>query len=382
MAYTNFSKLHENQKAVWSRDVWKIARNNSFIAKFSGSGMNSMVTRVSELTESERGTKAVLHLVADLVGDGVIGDNTLENNEEEIASYDTDIQIDQMRHATRHKGRLEHQKTVINFREQARDVLGYWLADRTDQLGFLSLAGIPYSLNTDGSIRANSPFPDLAFAPENVSGTPTSNRYFVWDGSALAATTMTAGATGHLYGSGHLVSGARISYQALVRMRQKARELYLRGIKGEGGQELYHVFVTPAGMADLKLDPDFLANVRNALPRASSNPLFAGYSSIMIDGMVIHEYRHVPNTAGAGASAKWGASDDVDGFACLFCGAQALGMVDIGVPTWVEKEFDYDNQPGISVSKICGFLNPKFKNARESVAQNFGMMRVDFASEG
>jgi hypothetical protein len=32
----------------------------------------------------------------------------------------------------------------------------------------------------------------------------------------------------------------------------------------------------------------------------------------------------------------------------LFCGAQALGMADIGNPEWVEKGFDYDNQQGIS----------------------------------
>jgi hypothetical protein len=33
---------------------------------------------------------------------------------------------------------------------------------------------------------------------------------------------------------------------------------------------------------------------------------------------------------------------------------------DIGAPEWVEKEFDYDNQPGISVAKILGFLKPQF----------------------
>jgi hypothetical protein len=44
------------------------------------------------------------------------------------------------------------------------------------------------------------------------------------------------------------------------------------------------------------------------------------------------------------------------------CGAQALGFADIGNPIWVEKEFDYDNQPGISVQKMLGFLKPKFNS--------------------
>ena len=44
------------------------------------------------------------------------------------------------------------------------------------------------------------------------------------------------------------------------------------------------------------------------------------------------------------------------------CGAQALAFADIGNPLWVEKYFDYDNQPGISVAKMMGFLKPRFKN--------------------
>ena len=58
--------------------------------------------------------------------------------------------------------------------------------------------------------------------------------------------------------------------------------------------------------------------------------------------------------------AQFGGSGDVDGCQVLFCGAQSLGMADIGNPEWVEKKFDYDNQPGISVAKMLGFLKPQF----------------------
>ena len=35
-------------------------------------------------------------------------------------------------------------------------------------------------------------------------------------------------------------------------------------------------------------------------------------------------------------------------------------MADLGDPEWNEEDFDYGNQPGISVGKILGFVKPQF----------------------
>jgi len=45
----------------------------------------------------------------------------------------------------------------------------------------------------------------------------------------------------------------------------------LEVVRGAGGDEVYHLFVSPQVMADLKLDSDFLANVRNAGIRGPNN---------------------------------------------------------------------------------------------------------------
>jgi hypothetical protein len=68
----------------------------------------------------------------------------------------------------------------------------------------------------------------------------------------------------------------------------------------------------------------------------------------------------VYNTAGAAAGSKWGAAGAVDGCQVLFCGAQALGMADIGNPEWDEMQDDYGNSFGIAISKILGFKKPQF----------------------
>jgi len=88
MALTNFGMLSGDQLQTWSRDFWRVARNMSFVNQFAGTGQNALVQRVTELTKSEKGTKANITLLADMTGDGITGDNTLEGNEEALRAYD------------------------------------------------------------------------------------------------------------------------------------------------------------------------------------------------------------------------------------------------------------------------------------------------------
>ena len=380
MALTNFGTLTGDQLQAWSRDFWRVARNQSFINQFAGSGSNAMVQRITELTKSQKGTKANITLLADMTGDGITGDNTLEGNEEALRAYDISIELDQLRFANRIAGRMTDQKTVVNFREQSRDALAYAMADRCDQLAFLTLSGVAYTHKNNGALRATSgsaghELVDLAFASD-VSA-PTADRHQRVSGAGLAAGDTTA-----------VTSSDTLGYKHIVQLKAFAKDNYIRGLRGAGNQETFHMFVTPQQMADLKLDSDFIANVRNAGVRGASNSLFAGSSSLMVDGVMIHEFRHVFNTSGAttgtssnagAAGYKWGANADVVGGRALFCGAQALALADIGLPEMVEDTFDYDNQAGISVGKIFGLRKPKYNSDISGSTQDFGVIALDTA---
>ena len=154
MALTNFGTLSGDQLQTWSRDFWRVARNQSFINQFAGSGSNAMVQRVTELTKNQKGTKANITLLADMTDDGITGDATLEGNEEALRAYDISIELDQLRFANRIAGRMTDQKTVVNFREQSRDALAYAIADRCDQLAFLTMSGVAYTHKNNGGLRA------------------------------------------------------------------------------------------------------------------------------------------------------------------------------------------------------------------------------------
>ena len=366
MALTNFSLLTTEQKTIWSMDLWKAARNYSFVNRFLGKGPNSVIQHITELKESEKGTRAVITLLADLVGDGVAGDRTLEDNEEAMKSYDQVIRVDMLRHAVRSEGRMAEQKSIVEFRGNSRDRLAYWMAERIDQLAFLTLAGVAYSKTNSGATRVGSDFVSLDFAAD-VSA-PTAARRLRWDKG-----TKTISASG---ATNAVTATDTPTWELFVQLKAYAKDHYIRGVKEAGGEETYHAFLTPQAMAKLKLDDMYIQNLRHAQARDAGNPLFTG-GSVKIDGIYLHEYRNVYNTSGAASGSKWGGAGTVDGCSIAFCGAQALGMADINMPEWNEKDFDYGNQSGIATGKILGFLKPKFASIYEANAvEDFGAINV------
>jgi len=367
MALTNFARLTDHEKKAWSMSFQKNARNKSFLTRLLGSGQDSTVQRITELKKSSKGTQAVITLVPDTVGDGVAGDRTLKGNEEALSSSEQVIRVDQLRHAHANEGRIADQKTIVNFRKEARDKLAYWMADRIDQMAFLAMSGVDFTKKNNGADRVGSELQYLEFNSDIAA--PTSNRHFNWNGDA----------NGLVAGSTTADTIAVPTYEMLLHMKAKAQDEYIKPVRGEMGTELYHVFMTPQGVKQLKLDDKFHNAVRDAMPRTPNSPLFKGFDTIYIDGMAIHTHRYVYNTSGADAGSKWGSAGNTDGQAVIFAGAQALAYADLGTPYWDEEYDDYRNRMGIAVGKIFGFLKPQFPSVVHGTTEDFGLLRVNTA---
>lgn len=368
MAATNFAGLTSIQKIVWSREIWSNARDQMFIKRFLGTGDNALIQRITELTKTERGEQVLMHLVADLIGDGVVGDNEREGNEEAMQSYSIALNIDLMSQQVRNKGKLSDQKSVINFREQARDKLAYWLANRIDQLAFLTLSGVSYAYQNNNATRSGSAFPTLSFAADvSVPSTNRFRRWYVGSPNALLA-----GATASI------AATDVPSYEMIVQLIAYAKQQYVKPLTA-GGKEYYVLLVHPRTLAKLKMDSAYRDAIVNAATKGPDNPFFTG-GTVTVDGAVIHEHRLVYNTlGGASGSAKWGAGSNIDGSRTLLCGAQALGMADLGPPEWEEKTFNYGAQQGISVDKMLGLRKPKFMSPVTGTVEDFGVIACDHA---
>ena len=282
-----------------------------------------------------------------------------------MQTYDQVIRIDQLRHANRHEGKMADQKSVVEFRGNSRDVLAYWLADRIDQMAFQTMAGVSYAKKPNGAIRIGSDLASLEFAADVTA--PSAFRRMNWN-----ATTEV------LSNNGATTAVGTVDYPTwnmFVALKAYAKDRYIRGVMTGGGEETFHAFLTPQAMAKLKKDANYNLNLRHAQERGDKNELFTG-SSVKIDGIMLHEFRHVPNCAGGiSGTDQYGSGFNLPGSQVLFCGAQALGMADIGSPDWNEKGFDYDNSQGISIGKILGFLKPKFGNIYENGSvEDFGVI--------
>src|SRR5690606_1216112 len=102
-------------------------------------------------------------------------------------------------HGVKEKGKMTEQKSAIKTREYARDRLSYWLANRCDQLAILTLSGIGYEYNLDGSLRpASSRLKNLKFAADVAA--PSAKRLLTWNGTSLLG----AGDSG--FGTGSITS--------------------------------------------------------------------------------------------------------------------------------------------------------------------------------
>lgn len=368
MAATDFGALTAARKKVWAAETWQAGRDksffftNGFIGKSDGD-MNSVIQRVTKLSETERGLECVMQLVLDLQGDGVVGDNQLDGNEEAMVNDAQTIRIDQLRHGVKSKGSMAEQATVIKFRSTAKEKLAFWLSDKLDELMFLTLSGRSYTLLTNGATRPTSQLPSLSFAADVAA--PSSQR-IMYGGTASSEATLT--------------SSDKFNWQTIVRANSQAVTKRLRPIRS-GGREYFVMVMHPWQAKDLKLDPTYMTNVGRAEKPGSDNKLFTG-AMATIDGTILYTHNKVFNTTGLSSGSKWGSGGTVEGAQAMYLGAQAGGLATIGGMEWGESTLtDYGNRPSVGVGRKIGMLKPQFNSIWDGLTrQDFGTIAVKTAA--
>jgi N4-gp56 family major capsid protein len=370
MATTDFGALTSLQKKVWALETYKQGRDDNFFMSngFMGSNTNDStkpIHRITELTETEKGLEAVLPLVADLTGGGVVGDNQLEGNEESLITDSQTIRIDQLRNGVKSRGRVSEQSTVLRFRTQAKDALAFWLADTLDELMFLTAAGRAYTLNTDGSTRATSQLPQLSFASDVAAA--STNR-IVYAGSATSEATLTANDT--------------FTWDLVTTAKSFAKRKRIRPIRA-GGRNFYILVLSTEQCRDLEKTSDYKTLTAQAMPRGLDNPLFTNAKKVIND-VVIYDHQKVFNTLGLSSGSRWGAASTVHGAQAMLMGAQALGFAQLNDKSqgWGESDStDYQNRQGIAVGRMVGLLKPRYKSRYDSnTTEDFGVIQIKTAA--
>ena len=149
-----------------------------------------------------------------------------------MKSFDQVIRLDQLRHANRHEGRMADQNLSST---SAKIAAMYWRTgwqNVSTALAFLTLSGVNYTQRNNGAANTGSDLQFLEFGADVTA--PTDKRRARWNGTTKALEV--GGATSAI------TAADTPTWGLFVQLKAFAKDQFLRGIRGEGGEETFHVF--------------------------------------------------------------------------------------------------------------------------------------------
>lgn len=313
-------------KKYWAKDCWEAGLHQSYFDKFTGNSAESII-QIKEELKKEKGDTINIPLLMPLAAAGILGDNTLEGNEEALVYRDFNVSINQIRNAVRIAGRFEEQKTQIDMRKDAKQSLSAWLARKIDEMIFSALSTTP----TSDRVK--------------YAGTATS------DDTITASDVFTADMIG-----------------VAKRMATANEDTMVKPIRIDGADH-YVLIVDQWQARDLMNDTKFIEAQQYANVRGRENPIFSGALG-MYNGVIIHEHNRIVRKKN---------TSDIPVSHALFLGQQAGVMAVGGDLRWDEDEFDYGNQVGFAIGRIFGIAKSQFKYDGSNLT-DFGVINVVTAS--
>ena len=346
----NTQSISALQAQVWYKDLFADVSTILFMDKFMGEGQNNPIQVITDLTKAP-GDTVVVPLTTKLSGAGIAGDGELEGNEDEILSYSFSPKLNQLRNAVRLLGRMDEKKVAYNMRSDAKEKLKLWWAERIDKEILAKISG-----DTGNNILSDSAFANTPTAP-TYSSTVANNRQIFAGGVTAEGSLTTA-----MKFDTKVIDAAK--QQALL-SQPKVRPIRLEE-SAYKGQEVYIILVHPYQATDLRQDPVWNQEQRDANLRGETNPLLSG-SLGMHNGCIVHQHESAYLDADGGSGGASIAR-------AILLGQQAGVFIKGRDSEWVEKSFDYGNKWGVSAGYIFGVQKPVF-NSRD-----YGLITISTAA--
>lgn len=338
MAATSFGVNHPLAVKAWSKKLTAEALKETWFSKFIGSSDSSLIQTKTE-TQKSAGDKVTFGLRVQLTGDGVLGDGTLEGNEEALVTYNDALMIDQLRHAVRSSGKMSEQRVPFSVREEGMSGLRDWWSNRWDTAFFNQLCGY-------------TPATDLRFTGMNATVAPDATHYITAKGAG----------NDEDIGSADKFTLSLIDYAV---ERANTISPMMRPLR-VGGESKYVMFLHDYQVTDLRTNTStgqWLDIQKAAMQggKVGDNPIYTGALG-EYNGVILHKANRIT----PGVNSATGAAISTVRRAVL-CGAQAgvIGFGQDGGPgkmSWVEELFDYENQLGVSAGAIFGIKKTRYNS--------------------
>ena len=340
MATTVYGVNAPEAVKLWRKQLFEEALKATWVGKFMGEGSDSIL-QVLDDTGKSPGDRVTTTLRMQLNSDGIIGDGTLEGNEEALITYTDNLLINQLRNAVRSGGKMSDQRIPWSVREEAQTGLSDWFASRFDFGFFNQVCGnvAQTSINYTGLNSAIAPDTGHRVAP--ASGHATDQTLAPGDEMSLAIID-TAVATAKLATPviRPIMVDGEAKYVAVLHTNAVTQ---MRTNTGTGQWlDIQKAAVTGDG--------------------SKNNPIYTGALG-EYNGVVLHESTRIPlgvnSTTGVAVTntrrnVLLGAQAAVIGFGQ----GQSMEAMD-----WTEELFDYGNQLGVAAACIFGLKKSQYNAA-------------------
>lgn len=339
MATTAYTVNSSETVKLWRKKLAREALKATWFGKFIGDSSDDLV-QVFDETKKSAGDRITVILCMQLTGDGVLGDGTLEGNEEALTTYTDNLFIDQLRHAVRSAGKASDQRISFSVREEAMMGLKDWWAGRLDTAFFNQICG--NTAQTDTRYTGNN----ATIAPDSAHVYRPNSR--ANDQSLTTGDEMTLPLIDVLVGMAKLMTPV------------------IRPLK-VNGEDKYVMFLHTNQVTQLRTNTStgqWLDIQKAAITGDGSkgNPIMTGALG-EYNGVVLHESTRV--TLGVNSSTGVAVSNTRR---AVLCGAQAATVAfgqgqSFEEFDWNEELFDYGNQLGVESGCIFGIKKLRFNSA-------------------
>jgi N4-gp56 family major capsid protein len=307
MGKTYFSTTNEASKQVWDEKLFREMKAETFFDKFTSKSGDSIVHEKTELEKSQ-GDVVKVHLIKQLVGEGITGSSgkTLKGNEEALSITNMNISLEEYGHAVDCGGPLPNKRVFFSIDTEARTAIKEWGTNKIDILLFNALFGSAFVKNFYGGTATS-----LATLTAADKLTPTMlKKARIW-----------------------ALNGGNMTQQPLKPIKVN-------------GKEYLVLLIHDDALFDLKDNAEYQQAMREAADRGKENPIFTGATAIY-DGLVIHSHARCPIGTDAGSTATIPYSKGV------LLGKQAMAMAWGQRPRVIPAEDDFERFHSYGITFMC-----------------------------
>ena len=336
MAGTSYGVNAAESVKLWRKRLAREALKATTIQDFIGDSDDSLI-QVFDETKKSAGDKVTVDLRMQLTGAGVLGDGTVEGNEESLATYTDALIIDQLRHAVRSAGKMSEQRIPWKHREEAMMGLKDWWSARLDNAFFNQVCGY-------------TPATDVRFTGNQSAIAPDSGHLVIQAGRANEQ-SLTSTDVFDL----SIIDTAVVTAKTLTPV--------MRPLKIKG-QAHYCMFLHPWQVRSLRTNTSTgqwldIQKAATTGDGSANNPIFTGALGVY-NNVILHESYRIPNAVNSSSGAGIASTRRA-----VLCGAQAAAIgfgqgYSFENADWNEELFDYGNQLGVEAGFIYGLKKLRF----------------------